>query len=662
MKFLDLAFLPPLLLLGIGLFLKNSRSGSQAEQSEQPETEDLRVKPLTHPLELIAMPAQVQLNAVSDALMGEQREMEADIVADGQQSDMDAPETQVAEAPKTEIGTKTEIETEIANLTDTDSTVTSRTEEIAGIDSSEPTELSEISMPIGLDLNDTNPQDLDIGDMNAANPDSVDLDPVNLESPEPPILPLIPLGDPVLGIEIEEFKQAFSTNLLRRGKSVETATTAECYDILAEMVRDRLLQTHRELTRPTSSRLVIEIAPEFSLGLPLENHFTNLSMTQPIYQGLSDLGLDFVQICQHDQLQGRGDEGVGCILGSYLESLATAQIPAIGYGLHPMLESPTDSAINSAINSEINSEINSDTASPWELRQPDQSLDVKFGGHTEIYVDQYGHCRRGWMAAEVARAVPSDLPVSGYLAQSVSLLRLWQVSPAISPLAGSDPAELKLRQDFLLVSCAVQDVIRRHLAADLPLGSLPDHWVLQLNDTATVLTIAELMHQLVDQHGSDWEQAWAMTESMLSCTFHDLVNDQRGDYSLALLHRLLPRHLEIIHEINRRFLDAVRFSSTRPDEARIGRLSLVDQDWLRSSHLAAVGSYSLSGSGLFHTQWLQNELLADLSQVYPTKFQPKSAGITARRFLLQTHPALVNLITQWLSCSTQISYGYLSLW
>ncbi|MEA5597448.1 glycogen/starch/alpha-glucan phosphorylase [Rivularia sp. UHCC 0363] len=605
MKFLDLAMLSPLLLLGLGL-LRGSRSKPTADSSglvgeELPSAHiDLSAEPLISTSQLTAVPAQVQLNG----LMGDQTEMPADTATDNQQPIKDIPEIQI-----TNPQAKT-----IADAAMTD---------------------SEPASSAARELKDTGPSRKTAG----------------TATEEPAILPLIPLGDLISNSDIAVFKQAFTTNLARRGQSIQSATAADCYALLAEMLRDRLLQIRLDYAPVEGKRQVVQIASAYSLGMPLENHFTNLNITQPIQQGLTELGLNLVAICQQDRALGWDDEALGCLVGSELESLTTAQMPAIGYGLHSQLN-PAAADPN-----------------PWALPQPEQSLEVKFGGYTEVYIDAAGHCRHDWMAAEIARALPYDLPISGYPTKDlagdlagdldhegpslprVGLLRLWQVSPAISPLANADPAELKLRQDFLLAACAVQDLLRQHLQA-LPLTDLPQHWLLQLNGTATGLAIAELMHQLVDQQQLGWDLAWEITQAMTCCRLHDWV-EARGhalNYPLGLLHQLLPRHLEIIHEINRRFLDAARLQRSSPDEEQIGRLSLVEADWLRTSHLAAVGSHRLSGSGALQTQWLQDQL-SEFSLLYPGKFQPQTMGITPRRFLLQTHPALAQLITQWLDDS-----------
>jgi glycogen phosphorylase len=443
--------------------------------------------------------------------------------------------------------------------------------------------------------------------------------------------------------DIRTFQQALADTLYyTQHKTLQSAMAHDFYTALASMVQARLLQFN-PIEQMPHSKMRVEISPEFALGLPLESHLINLGLLDLVRQGLQDLGLDLNHLCEQETLPGQGEDGLGCLVGSDLESFTTANLAAIGYGLYY--------AHGAAANEE------NATRSIWQLEQCEASVEVKFGGYTEFYTDEQGHYRKRWVAEETVQAVPQDLLISGYETESVNRVRLWKTESAMLHQPYDPPAinssaqqqELSLKQCFLLASCAVQDMIRLHLAAEQPIETLPDRFQVQLNDAATVLTLAELMHQLVDEHQIDWEQAWSITQTLCSCRLYHLTAMARGErWSIDLLNRLFPRHLEIINEINRRFLDQVRHDYSQ-DEERIRRMSLIDETvGLRAVHLACVGSYSITGAYPLHTQLIQRTLLFDFNELYSKKFRYSSSAITPRRFLLQSSPRLANLITQWL--------------
>ncbi|WNZ22474.1 glycogen/starch/alpha-glucan family phosphorylase [Leptolyngbya sp. NK1-12] len=475
---------------------------------------------------------------------------------------------------------------------------------------------------------------------------------------------------------IRIFQQAFVDTLYHiRHRTPQTATGADAYVALAAMVRARLLRFSSTEPLAQIQPVRVEISPEYAVGVQLENHLANLGLFDLVRQALQELGLNLDQLCEQENWSEQETDGLGCLVGSNLEAYTTVGLAAIGYGIYsddkfsepdapdalgkpdaPDKRDKPDDASSALDEHDL-------TRTIWELEQA-ASVEVKFGGHTEFYTDEQGHYRKRWVAAEVVQAVPLDLLISGYETETINRLRLWKANTALLRQPHSSPAvnpsdqqqELSWKQWFLLASGAVQDMIRLHLEAERPLESLPDHFRVQLNDPTTALTLAELMYQLVDEHQLDWEQAWSITEKLCSCRLYHLTATARGEqWPIELFNQLLPRHLEIIHEINRRFLDQVR-SRFPADEERIGRMSLIDQSSgnLRMLHLACVGSDPIAGVYPLHTQLLQRTLLADFNDMYAERFSDTSAKITPRRFLAQANPRLTNLITQWLGNSWMI--------
>lgn len=496
--------------------------------------------------------------------------------------------------------------------------------------------------------------------MNAPDSAMPAADPDSLMNPPTPLWPIIPIDDPRTELSVEAFKQAFVANLLQFGKSLQTATLAECYTVLALMVRARLLQSEPEAQLGTATRIVGQIATHFRVAPDLETHLLNLGIAEPIYQGLQELGLRLA-LLYDQETEPDSEPDLGEWMGGYLDSLATANVPAIGYGINYDFSTPVSThELTQPDRINESPELLPDH-NCWMIKRPEIKFEVKFGGYTEAHMDQQGHYHKRWIAQETIQSMACDKLISGFDTHTVNILRLWTVdSPTNSPIHAllAPPARqneaVYLKQCFLLVSCAIQDVIRLHLQAEASIDTIAERWSLQLNDMAPVLAITELMHRLVDEYKLDWDQAWAITQRTFACTFYSLLAAPGDHWTLGMLGRLLPRHLEIVYEINRRFLDSVR-SHYPNDEERICQVSLIEevgdqhfrQRYLRTSHLAYVGSHAISGVNSFHTQAIQR-ILPLFSELYPARFHHQPNGITPRRFLLQSNPRLTNLITEWI--------------
>ncbi|MBF2073408.1 MAG: glycogen/starch/alpha-glucan family phosphorylase [Synechococcales cyanobacterium C42_A2020_086] len=483
-------------------------------------------------------------------------------------------------------------------------------------------------------------------------PESADLPKTDL--PETIETAVIATPPPVPPAGVESLQQSFLGYLQSSGKTVETATPQERYTALAQVVCDQLLQQDLPevaLAQP-GSRLVIELSAEYMPGPHLANHLLNLGISTSVRQTLQEMGLDLDELLQQEAEPGLGKGGLGRLMSCYLDSLATANVPAIGYGIRYQY-GIFDQDIRDGWQVEIPGSWLR-YGSPWERERPEAAVTVGFGGHSEAYLDEQNRYCVRWLVAEQVTGIPYDTPVSGYRTGTVNLMRLWktadsqQLCQVLYPVdVEQQGKEQRLKQQFFLVSCAMQDVLRLHLQAGGRPDTLPERMAIQLNDTDPTLAVVELMRLLLDQHQLPWEQAWAVTQRSFAYTNHSLLPETLDDcWTLEIFGRLLPRHLEIIFEINNRFLDHVR-SQYPNDPERVARMSLIDERgerYVRTTYLACVGSHSINGVSQLHTQLLQSMLLRDFYELYPQKFSNKTNGVSPRRFLLLINPQLADLI------------------
>lgn len=485
--------------------------------------------------------------------------------------------------------------------------------------------------------------------------DPTDLEPSPMETSTPSRPAVVSMGNPHTSLSVEAFKQAFTENLNQvLGKTLQTASLADQYRVLALMVQDWLLQTQPEAKLATAPRIIGQVASQFRIGPALETHLLNLGMVEPIYQGLQELGLRLAPLYDQEPESPQNlEQDLGEWVSGCLDALTTANLPTIGYGI--CYDSSTSESTNR--DQEDESSESAVVANPWIVERPEIQYEVKFGGYTDAYMDQQGRYQKRWIAQETIQGIACDTLISGFDASAVNILRRWKgAAPEVNALLCASPSphqneELRLKRCVLLVSCTVQDMIRLHLETGATLETLPERWAVQLNDAAAVLAIVELMHRLVDQYRLDWDQAWEITQRTFACTFYDVMPSVSG-WTISLLGRLVPRHLEIIYEINRRLLEFARRQGS-VTEAKIPELSLIEevgdqyfrQRYLRIGHLAYVGSHCVDGINSFHAQTIQR-ILPNLNELYPNRLQHDGNGITPRRFLLQTNPRLTNLITE----------------
>jgi starch phosphorylase len=478
----------------------------------------------------------------------------------------------------------------------------------------------------------------------------------------------------------KELSAAFLNHLsLTVGRVLDNSTPLEQYRALSYVVRDQIMGHWIETVqsyRQRDVRVVAYLSAEYLLGPHLLNDLECLGCTSPVAEALQGLGISLTDLAAQEPEPGLGNGGLGRLAACFMDSLSTLNVPAIGYGLRYEF---------GIFRQEIQDGWQIEKSdkwlqygNPWEIPISDASFEVKFGGHTETWRDETDGLHWRWVPSQIVKGIPYDTPIPGYRTSTVNRLRLWRAeaiesfdlaafnsgdymgavqekmrSETISKiLYPSDEKEsgkvLRLEQQYFFTSCSLQDMIRLHLLQHKTLDEFHRKWSIQLNDTHPSIGIAELMRLLMDEHGFEWQPAWDITRSTFGYTNHTLLPEALERWSLPLFQALLPRHLEIIFEINRRFLDDMRLKYPG-DDARMRRMSLIDEDGERSvrmAHLAVVGSKAVNGVAELHTQLLQSETLHDFYEAFPRRFSNKTNGVTPRRWLMLSNPALAALINE----------------
>jgi glycogen phosphorylase len=467
-----------------------------------------------------------------------------------------------------------------------------------------------------------------------------------------------------------------------QGKFSKVATLNDYYLALAYVVRDRLL--HRWIATAETyfeekSRTVVYLSAEFLIGPQLSKNLINLDIYEETARAVKQLGLSLDELLEQEPEPGLGNGGLGRLAACYMDSMATLAIPAIGYGIRYEF-----GIFSQAIREGWQIELSDRwlrLGFPWEILRPEITLPVKLGGTTEHYKDQNGrHCVR-WSPDRVVMGTPCDIPVLGYGVNNANLLRLWKAEavqsfdfqafnvgdyygavnekvlsenitkvlyPNDEPAVGK---KLRLEQQYFFVSCSLQDMIRIYLQREKNLEELHKKYAVQMNDTHPALAVAELMRLLVDEHHMDWDRAWHVASNTFAYTNHTLLPEALEKWPLPLLGSILPRHLEIIYEVNRRFLDQVSLKYPG-DDGKLQRLSLIEEGGekqLRMANLACVGSHAINGVAALHTELLKTTVLKDFYELWPEKFSNKTNGVTPRRFLLHANPGLAELLTKHIS-------------
>jgi starch phosphorylase len=479
---------------------------------------------------------------------------------------------------------------------------------------------------------------------------------------------------------VETLKRALADNLYyTQGKAEYFATPHDYYMALAHTVRDRLLYRRIKTAKTyleKDVKTVYYLSAEFLIGRLLSNNLINMGLYKQFYQALAESGLDLDELMEREYEPGLGNGGLGRLAACFLESLATLEIPALGYGIRYEY-----GIFKQLIRDGWQAERCDEWlrfGNPWEVPRPDYMVEVKLGGRTESYIDAQGRYQVRWIPDRTVMGTPYDTPVPGYNNNTVNKLRLWSaqaseqfnfqvfntgdytravidknfsenISKVLYPNDNTPQGrELRLQQEYFFVACSLHDIIRLYLRNHDNFDCFPEKVAIQLNDTHPSIGVAELMRLLVDEHKLDWNRAWHITQSTFAYTNHTLLAEALERWPVSLFGRLLPRHLEIIYEINHHFLDDVR-ARYPGDEARIARLSLIAEGFdkhVRMAHLACVGSHAINGVAALHTELLKHKVLRDFYELWPEKFNNKTNGVTPRRWLLLSNPKLAQLITQ----------------
>ena len=476
------------------------------------------------------------------------------------------------------------------------------------------------------------------------------------------------------------FKRALMDNLCYiQGRLPRVATLNDWYMALAYTVRDRVLQRWMktmEFYMDKSVKSLSYFSSEFLMGPHLANNVINLGISDEVRCALDELGLRFDELADKEPEPGLGNGGLGRLAACFLDSLATLECLAVGYGIRYEF-GIFEQTIHNGWQIEATDKWLR-LGNPWEIGRPELAFDVKFGGHTEYSFDEKGHYIVRWVPGYVVKGVAYDTLITGYRVNTVNLLRLWKAEAcesfnfrafnvgdyygAVNEKVASENItkvlypndevfqgrQLRLNQQYFFVSCSLQDLIRVHLLRGNPIQKFHELNAIQLNDTHPAIAVAELMRLLVDEHHLDWEKAWDITRNTFAYTNHTLLAEALEKWPVPLLGSLLPRHLEIIYEINRRFLDEVR--RTFPaDDRLISRLSLIDEfgeRYVRMANLACVGSHTVNGVSVLHTRLLKQTVLRDFYALWPQKFTNVTNGVTPRRWVGISNPRLTSLITK----------------
>src|SRR5256714_5415522 len=460
---------------------------------------------------------------------------------------------------------------------------------------------------------------------------------------------------------------------------------------LALTVRDRLIErwisTQQRYYKKDAKR-VYYLSAEFLMGRALANNLINLGLYDTARDAMKMLNLDLGDVLEQEVDAGLGNGGLGRLAACYLDSMATLDIPGYGYGIRYEF-GMFDQDIKDGWQVEKHEEWLR-LGNPWEISRPEYGVPVRFGGHVEEHTDDHGRLRVRWIGGEQVVGMPFDTPIAGYGCNTVNTLRLWRArassdfdlryfnegdyekavldknrSETISKvLYPSDVKafgkELRLKQQYFFVACSLHDIVRRHLVAYPSLANFPEKVAIQLNDTHPAVAIPELMRILVDEHALAWEKAGEVTQASFGYPNHPLLSEALEPWPVELFQRLLPRHLTIIYEINRRFLRQVmnRFPN---DEARLARMSIVDDGngtleskRIRMAYLAVVGSHSVNGVAGLHTELLKANLLHDFHETWPERVYNVTNAVTPRRWLLTANPLLADAIT------TRIGDGWIT--
>ncbi|MFM9036023.1 MAG: glycogen/starch/alpha-glucan phosphorylase [Mycobacterium sp.] len=489
-------------------------------------------------------------------------------------------------------------------------------------------------------------------------------------------------GDDVrTGMTAQSLRKAIEDHVrYSLGRPIQLLQPQHYYHALSLAVRDRMQKRWTETTQTyldLSRKVAVYLSAEFLMGPHLGNNLLNLGLEEEARAALAELGQDYDAVLDCEEEPGLGNGGLGRLAACYLESLATLERPAIGYGIRYEF-GIFDQEIKDGWQVERTDNWLA-AGNPWEIAKPELNYEVGWGGHTEHFTDQAGQPQVRWIPNRTIKGVYYGTPIQGYGVNTCNTLTLWSANavnalaleafnageyyravedqvisenvtkilyPNDEPEAGK---QLRLLQQYFFVSCSLQDIL--HLLEDfagMSARELPNRVAVQLNDTHPSIAVAELMRLLIDERDFSWDEAWEITVATFAYTNHTLLPEALETWPLKMFEHFLPRHLEIIYEINSRFLDEVR-RRFPGDDARARRMSIIGEDGdrsIRMAHLATVGSHAVNGVAAMHSELVKTTILKDFYEMWPDRFYNKTNGVTPRRFVGLSNPSLRKLLDQ----------------
>jgi starch phosphorylase len=490
------------------------------------------------------------------------------------------------------------------------------------------------------------------------------------------------------GTNPQHLRRSFIEHVeITRGKNFDAAGPWDRYTALALTLRDRLAHTWVKTSRryyTGDAKRAYYLSAEYLLGRALGNNLVNMGMYENMRDALQELGVDLGTLLELEPDAGLGNGGLGRLAACFLDSLATLDLPAIGYGIRYEFGIFTQEVINGHQVERADEWLKFGT--PWELVRPDRIVPVRFYGHVENSVVD-GRSQARWVGGRTVLGVPFDTPIAGYGAHTVNTLRLWQarasaefdfalfndgdyersvvekndsevISKVLYPNDQNQAGkELRLKQEYFFVACSIADIMRRFFKTHSNLADFPRKVAIQLNDTHPAIAVAELMRVLVDEKRVTWDEAWSITQATFGYTNHTLLPEALEKWPVPLFDRLLPRHLQIIYEVNQRHVRNVQIRWPM-DPARQARMSIIEEGpekQVRMAYLAVVGSHSVNGVAALHTDLLKREVLSDFAEFVPERFNNKTNGVTPRRWIRLCNPRLSALITEALGSDAWVS-------
>ncbi len=453
------------------------------------------------------------------------------------------------------------------------------------------------------------------------------------------------------------------------------------YEALALTIRDRIIHqwdiSRKEQAKAKAKR-VYYLSLEFLMGRAMTNNITNMGLENEVTKALKDLGYTYEELADVEPDAGLGNGGLGRLAACFLDSLATLEIPSFGYGIRYNYGIFRQQIRNGYQMEQPDNWLR--YGNPWEIPRTDLRYTVNFGGRVDV-IRENGKDYYKWVDTDKVLGMAYDMPIIGFGGKTVNTLRLWSAKAVedfsfeqfnegdyteavrskiqaenISQVLYPNDTQymgkvLRLKQQYFFVACSLADIVRRFKRENEEWERFPDYAAVQLNDTHPSIAIAELMRILIDQENLEWDEAWDITKRSMGYTNHTLMPEALEKWPVPMMENLLPRHMQIIFEINRRFLQyAGTFFPMDTDIQRkaIEKVSLIEESNpknVRMANLAIVGSHAVNGVAQLHTQLLKNVMFPEFNTIYPEKFQNKTNGITPRRWLLSSNPRLANLIT-----------------